>query len=279
MNMQPEKLIIFDYSGTLSLESTFFAGPDNLMKRLEESGLKDLGIDSPGIFWEEIVNATWTEGSTTSAGYKKVMEKRISALLHKSASIVPRARISTAVSFFVDSYLSHSTIDSRWEHVLQKLNEPPSARVIIATDHYAEATGYIINFLTEFNVRAAAAKEAFLNPSEASFIVANSADMGAYKADPQFWEILKTGLKLEAIRNILIIDDFGCNEQKGDSYGERQKVEMRKLETVRMLKTVFPAEVSAVPFMVEDNSQGKEEAFGNLIKETAVIIDRFLISG
>jgi hypothetical protein len=277
LNIPAEKLIIFDYSGTLSLESSFFAKPDNLMRHLEDSGLKDFGINSPGIFWEKIVNPSWMEGSTTSAGYKKVMEKRISAVLQRNTSIAPPARISTAVSSFVDSYLRHSSIDSRWKPVLWKLNEHPSARVIIATDHYAEATGYIIKFLNEFNIQAAA-KDVFLNSSETCFIVANSADMGILKADPQFWEIIKTGLKLEAIHNILIIDDFGCNEQEGDSYGEQQKVEMRKLETVKMLKTVFPAEVSVVPFMIEDNGQKKGAIFGNLITEVAAIIDRFLAS-
>ena len=57
--MLAKKLIIFDYSGTLSLESTLFGRPDYLMKQLKESGLMDLGVTSPTIFWEQIVNPTW----------------------------------------------------------------------------------------------------------------------------------------------------------------------------------------------------------------------------
>ena len=84
--MLSEKLIIFDYSGTLSLEASLFARPDNLMKELEESGLKEFGIESPEIFWEQLVNPTWTEGSTTLVSYKKVLENQITATLFPNAS-------------------------------------------------------------------------------------------------------------------------------------------------------------------------------------------------
>ena len=85
--MLPRKLIIFDYSGTLSLESTMFGRPDYLMKQLRESGLADLGVTSPDIFWKEIVNPTWVEGSTTQVGYKKIIEDRISAILDRNMSV------------------------------------------------------------------------------------------------------------------------------------------------------------------------------------------------
>jgi len=118
--MLPRKLIIFDYSGTLSLESTLFGRPDYLMKQLRNCGLINMGITSPSIFWEQIVNPTWVEGSTTQVGYKKVMEDRISAILYQNMSIVSCVKISDAASLFVDSYLSHSRIDGRWQPVLDK---------------------------------------------------------------------------------------------------------------------------------------------------------------
>jgi hypothetical protein len=276
--MSPEKLIVFDYSGTLSLAASLFARPDCLMKQLEESGLKEFGIDSPSIFWEQIVNPTWIEGSTTSAGYKKILENRISAILHQNMSILSCVKISDAVSAFVDRYLSHSRIDRRWESVLCKLNVHPSIKVIIATDHYAEATNTIIKFLDEFHIRAATAKEAFLNPQRASFVIANSADMGVHKANSRFWEILKSNLNMGAIRYILIIDDFGYNEQEGDRYGKRENVDIRKDRTVKMLESVFPAEVHVIPFMIEANDQGVDDIYGNLIKKTATVIDRYLAS-
>lgn len=272
--MPPKKLIIFDYSGTLSLEATLFARPDYLMKQLSESGLMGLGIVSPEIFWEQIVNPTWLEGSTTSAGYKKVIEDRISAICYQKMSTISCVTISDAASLFVDSYLSHSRIDHRWRPTLSKLSRHPSIRVIIATDHYAEATGYIIRFLNEFQIQAMAAKDAFANPGCIPVVVACSADLGVHKADPRFWEILKTGLNMDEIMNVLLIDDFGYNEQRGDSYGTKEKVEQRKRDTARLLQEVFSSEVQTIPFMIEDNE--REKAFGDLITQTSVIIDRYL---
>lgn len=272
--MLPDKLIIFDYSGTLSLEAPLFARPDYLMKQLAESGLKDMGITSPDIFWSEIVNPTWREGSTTSIGYKKIIVNRITAVLYKNVSGVSYVNISDAASLFVNSYLNHSRIDRRWQPILRTLNDNPSVRVIIATDHYAEATGYIIKFLQELQIQSMAAKDAFAAPGTTFMVVANSADLGVHKTDRRFWEILNTGLNMSKLRHVLLVDDFGYNEQKEDSYGTEEKVEQRKRDTVRMLQQVFSAEVEAIPFMRENNEG--EKAFGKLIEQTSVIIDRYL---
>jgi hypothetical protein len=272
--MLPRKLIIFDYSGTISLESTLFGRPDYLMKQLEESGLVDLGVTSPSIFWEQIVNPTWVEGSTTQAGYKKVMEDSISAILYPNMSVVSCVKISDAASLFVSSYLSHSRIDRHWQPVLDKLNRHPSVIAIIATDHYAEATGYILQFLEELHIQAAAAKVAMAAPGSTSVIVANSADLGFHKDNLRFWEILKNGLNLGGVRHVLLIDDFGCNEQKGNTYSIPEKVEQRKRGTVRLLQEVFSAEVQAIPFIIEDNKN--EKAFPDLITSTSARIDRYL---
>ena len=274
--MAPVKLVIFDYSGTLSLESTLFARPDFLKKQFKESGLVDLGIESPEIFWGEIVNPTWQEGSTTAAGYKKVIGDRISALLYHNMSIVPCVKISDAASIFVDSYLSHSRIDQRWQPIFFKLQSHPSVKVIVATDHYAEATGYILRFLHELRIQAVAAKDAFANPDYAGVVVACSADLGVHKADSRFWDILKTGLNLSETRCVLLIDDFGYNEQKGNSYGTSEKVEQRKIDTVKLLQEVFSAQVKTVPFMIGVN--GRDKAFGDLIAQTSDTIDHYLIA-
>jgi len=272
--MLPRKLIIFDYSGTLSLESTLFGRPDYLMKQLRKSGLTDLGVTSPAIFWEQIVNPTWMEGSKTQVGYKKVMEDRISAILYQNMSIVSCVKISDAASLFVDTYLSHSRIDGRWQPVLDKLNRHHSVRAIIATDHYAEATGYILQFLEELHIQAVSAKVAMAAPGSTSVIVANSADLGFHKDNLRFWEILKNGLNMGGVRHVLLIDDFGCNEQKGNSYSAPEKVEQRKRDTVSLLQEVFSAEVQAIPFIIEDNKN--ENAFSDLITNTSAIIDRYL---
>jgi hypothetical protein len=276
--MSSEKLIIFDYSGTLSREAALFAAPDDLMKHLAESGLKDFGIDSPAIFWEEIVNPTWTEGSLTSSGYKKVLEERLRTILYQNMSIICCVRISDAVSFFVDSYFNHSRIDHRWEAVLRKLNAHASITTIIATDHYAEATGYIIKFLRDFRIQAVAASEAFSRPIESSFIVANSADLGVHKADPRFWEILKSSLDRGGIRRILIVDDFGYNEQRGDRYAERQQVDARREKTIRMLESAFSAEIQVIPFMIEGGDLSQDDIYGNLITSATAIVEQYMAS-
>jgi hypothetical protein len=272
--MAQVKLVIFDYSGTLSLGATLFARPDFLMKQIKGSGLMDMGIKSPETFWGEIVGPTWLEGSTTSAGYKKVIRDRIIATLYQNMSFVPCTRISDAASSFVDSYLSHSHIDRRWRHILYTLQNHPSVKVIIATDHYAEATGYIIRFLHELQIQAVAAKDAFTNPAFTEIVVACSADLGVHKDDYRFWEMLKTGLNLGGIRNVVLIDDFGCNEQKGNSYGAREKVEQREIDTVNLLQEVFSAQVQAVPFRIGNDN--REDAFGELIQRTSETIDRYL---
>ena len=272
--MTPEKLIIFDYSGTLSLDAVLFARQEHLMKELRESGLADLGVTSPEIFWEEIVNPTWEEGSTTAVGYKGVIVKRIRGKFSPSVS---DNIIALAASRFVESYLGHSRVDKRWKHILRMLNEHPDVCVVIATDHYAEATGYILKFLGELGVQAVAAKESFANPE---FVVANSADLGVHKADRRFWEILKVNLRLDAVRQILLIDDFGFNEMEGDSYGKLEKVGKRKEKTVGLLERVFPANVQAVPFMIKYEQHypvGNTKAnYMALIAETSMIIKGFL---
>ena len=91
----PSSLVIFDYSGTLSLEAPCFGRPENLGPALAESGLSGLGV-SPENFWERIVNPTWEEGSTTAIGYQRLLAARIGAL--GLAPGVPEAEITAAMS-------------------------------------------------------------------------------------------------------------------------------------------------------------------------------------
>jgi hypothetical protein len=275
--MTVNKLIIFDYSGTLSLESTLFARPEHLMKQLTESGLTELGVSSPEAFWNEIVNPSWLEGSTTTIGYKKVMEDRLSDIINQNKMpAVPYSKIADAASSFVDSYLGRSRIDHRWQPVFTAFSGHPSLRVIVATDHYAEATAYIIRYLNDFQIHAVAAKDAFIDPNSARVVVACSADLGVHKADHRFWEILKTGLNINNVREILLIDDFGHNEQKGNSYGTPEKVEQRRADTEKLLRDVFSAAVHVFSFMIEHDE--KDKSLDRLIGQTSDIIERYLRS-
>lgn len=282
--MQREILVIFDYSGTLSLEAPLYASPENLPGQLEITGLKKIGIISPVIFWEEIVNPTWREGSTTPAGYKQVMKARIDDLLLKNSTAVDDAMISQAVSLFVDNYLSRSLIDRRWQPIFSKLKDSRYNQVIIATDHYAEATDTIIKYLNNWNIPALSAKDAFKTHSKTPFIVANSADLGSHKSDRPFWKFLKDGLATDHYQKILLIDDFGYNEQKEDYYRRQQDVERRKKATIQMIEEIFSGKIVTIPFIIEAspeaalvmNSTDKGECFGLLIEQTSLIIEKYI---
>jgi len=268
-----EKLVIFDWSGTLSPDSVRFAADKNLKRELAESGLASLGVADPETFWNEIVNPTWEEGSTTPIGYIDVIVRRIKATFSPA---VPDDRIRASAARFVDNYLAHSPADHRWRPILKQLSEDSSVITVIATDHYAEATGAIIRSLKEIGISAAPSQNATGAPS--FLVIANSADMGTHKADHVFWETIRNSLGLDAIRHVLIVDDFGFNELAGDSYGESRKVEARKEATLALLKEVFGVPASLVPFMWEhgDGPEKDEKALGGLIARASEQIEDYL---
>jgi hypothetical protein len=296
---QADTLLIFDYSGTLSLEMPRFARAENLLRALVESGLEAVGVSTPEIFWEEIVNATWIEGSTTQAGYKHVIAERIASLrLTPGASA---EEIAAAASCFVERYLDHSRIDPRWRPLLARLSENQNIGVIIATDHYAEATGKIIDELGAWDIPAArigkaphrspesrlsaplppppAAKQGRTSPrpSRNPFFIANSADIGSWKVDIGFWEALKAQVPPDAVKRILLIDDFGFNEAVGDGYGgEPAKIAGRREKTWAALHKVIPVEAEIVSFFLEGEKWDREEECMRLIAETTLRVDRFL---
>jgi len=273
--LSPEKLVIFDYSGTLSLEAPRFARPVNLLSALAESGLARLGVATPEAFWGEIVGPTWTLGSTTAIGYKRVMAQRIEAL--GLAPGTTQEEIAAAASRFVDRYLDHSRIDPLWRPMLENLSVHPGAYVVIATDHYAEATETIIHNLHSWNISARKAGEEA--EPRFPFFIANSADIGFWKADHRFWEIVKLQLAITAIRSVLIIDDFGFNEEQGDSYGNRARVEARQRETAASLQQIFQTSLAVIPFFLKSEERDRKEAGAQRIAETIRRIDRFLNSG
>jgi hypothetical protein len=280
--MPYEKLIIFDYSGTLSLGAVLFGFSDNLMNELKRYGLTDMGVSGPDVFWEEIVIPTWMKGSTTAAGYKEVMKERIREI---ASGTISESRLAESVSSFVDSYLEHSGIDPRWMRILEKIQHHREILTVIATDHYAEATDSIIMHLDRLGIKALPVKNVPSDAGEDLCVVANSADLGCHKSDIEFWKTLKSDLKPGKLRRILMIDDFGFNEQEADDYGSLQKVKDRKSETVEHLKDVFSTVVEAVPFgfakekakyRVENALKKKEEIFGEDVHDASKRIEWFI---
>jgi len=313
---EPDKIVIFDYSGTLSLEAPRFGRPESLARALADTGLAALGIATPEAYWDEIVNPTWTEGSTTRTGYGKLMARRIAAL--GLAPGVPAEEIEAAASRFVGRYLAHSGIDPRWHPLLSRLSGRPDAVTIIATDHYAEATEAIIGFLRDWNIptsrvgeagawpdllRTAAAEiqgqpprgpsqnnegtEPLLSSSLkrgkteplSPFFVANSAELGAWKGDRRFWEGAKKALSPGVPRRLLLIDDFGFNEQAGDLYGEGAAIRRRRERTAALLREAFLITPEVIPFFLEEDPRATEDAAVRLIAETTARIENFLDRG
>jgi hypothetical protein len=259
----PGKLIIFDYSGTLSPGMAEFANPDNLMHHLQESGLFALGIKSAALFWE-IINATWEKGSTTRLGYKKVLHERICELFPEVARSKQR-EVTNAVSDFADAYFKHSRIHDHWRPVLEMINNNKSVQVIIATDHYAEATDVIIKNLDTWNIKAAAA-EAGIN---SNFLIANSADIGAHKVESKFWETIKKKCCISA-NQILLIDDFGANEQRTDAYAQANVISKRRQKTINLLENVFSAQVKYFLFSTPELS------VADLVTKASINISQFI---
>jgi len=263
-------LVIFDYSGTLSLGAVRFGEKDNLMKELHRSGLAGLGIVNPETFWKEIVNPSWEEGSTTSIGYGEIIYRKIRKEMPPPVS---DGEIRLCASRFVDSYLGHSGVDVRWHPVLQKLAGEASVITIIATDHYAEATRYIVGFFKKLGLEALSLKDSAGKSVPRGFIVANSADLGLHKADPGFWERITSVLSLNTIQRVLIIDDFGFNEEKGDSYADRREVNLRKQKTVDLLKNAFNVSVYELPFILSDKD---ETSRGDRISQVSAEVEQYL---
>ncbi|MBN1614283.1 MAG: hypothetical protein JW950_07435 [Deltaproteobacteria bacterium] len=277
----PDRWILLDYSGTLSLEAPLFGQPDRLLEELKRSGLYRRGVDSLDIFWNRIVNPTWTKGSTTAAGYRNVIEEAVRTMDEESPSEGGEASLSFAVSSFAQTYFEHSSIDGRWQSHLQRWSRTPEAALAVVTDHYAEATPSIIGHLGKLGIEACPAGDATADSlSAGTVVVANSADLGVHKDRPLYWQKLGQRTGLNTARRIVLVDDFGANEQGADAYGASSQVEARRRTYREMLQGLFPAAIDIIPFIVEGMDRLPPEAyhrlFGQRISEAARAVDRFL---
>ncbi len=263
--MKSERLVIFDYSGTLSLEAALFSRPERLVAELKGCGLADLGIATPEVFWAEIVNPTWQEGSTTNIGYENIMKRCIRERLNPD---VTDREIDRSVSSFVAKYFGTSTVHPQWRPILERVAGDETICGVVATDHYCEATGYIVWYLKSLGIDALSV-ESIETDVTGHFYVANSADLGAHKAERLFWERLKQSLSLEAVTDIIIVDDFGFNETAGDAYATLVKVDKRKALTESLLEETFSAPVETVLFTIE----GSDDREGNRVAKISEVSD------
>jgi hypothetical protein len=274
MTDDQQKLVIFDYSGTLSVGAVRFSRAENLLKQFDLTGLSQIGIRNVDVFWKQIVNPTWLEGSTTLIGYKKLMYRRIKETISVSSPGYNDNQIEMTVSRFVDNYLMSSKIEPHWGPLLRKIAHLDSVRVIIATDHYAEATDMIVKNLEQLDIPAITPKDILADDRTKAFIVANSANLGTHKDGRAFWDSLKHHFNLGRISALLVIDDFGANEGKKDSYGERGKVDLRRQRTIALLEGVFSVPVKVATFHVDRVDTDSE--LRTLFLRTQDVIKRFL---
>jgi hypothetical protein len=283
---KPVNLILFDFSGTLSLEAVEFSKPENLVPALKRSGLSALGVTSEIFFWNEIIYPTWIEGSTTARGYQAVLVDRIQALgLHTPGDSHPLPSIQKAVSLLLNQYFDQCRIDVRWRNLLEDLRDNPFTQVVISTDHYAEATSLITGRLADWQIEAkplSAAIPGVKNPS----LIANSADLGVHKADVRFWQQIRDKLAGGGHFRVLLVDDFGANEDSSDPYGDPAKVLARQEETGQVLREVFPDGVEILPFIVAVSAEidapdgsDKNSLYGLHISQAAACVRTFLGRG
>lgn len=269
--MSERALVVLDYSGTLSLGAVLFGRDESLLGALQESGLWELGVSSVQTFWQEIVNPTWEVGSTTACGYRRILCQRVRALA-EARGLRPAAEdLQARAGAFVERYLAHSAIDAAWGPLLRDLAARPTVTTVVATDHYAEATAHIVAELEALGVAAAPALEGRAAP----FLVANSADLGAHKADRAFWERVKSALGAGRLRRAAVVDDFGANEQPLDRYADRARVQERVRATVEMLAGVFGAPVEVFRFWLPAG-EAVMGAYRDLIRQAGESIPRAL---
>jgi hypothetical protein len=297
------RLVVIDFAGTLSLKTVLFGREESLAAELKKSGIAGLGIGSPGLFWEKIILPGWEEGSLTGRGCAAVIAERLFAFTRASGNPAPPAAIHAAAGSFTRSYFTHSPIEHAWRETLTRLAAAPDALTLIATDHYAEASAHIRGLLSRWDIDArpllppasgegsAAPAEAFALPEAAAgkaarVFVANSADLGARKADAAFWETVKAGLEKELsghirLSAVRVADDFGFNETAGDSYGGMFKAFSRRGETAARIKNAFgirPGVFSYFlpPRALASGGRGPRQTYGGLVRRAAAFLEETL---
>jgi len=261
--------VVFDYSGTLSPDAVAFARNDVLVEEFRRSGLAEFGVAAPENFWDRLVNPTWDEGSRSTIGYRRLLVREISAAWSAERKSTALPALDRAASAFVTRYLQCSGIDPSWHPLLRALYDHPRVVVVVATDHYAEATTAIRMHFDLLGMKAAS-----LNAAAAGtwhrLLIANSADLGCRKDEEEFWRRVRETLSRRISGPVVLVDDFGGNEATGDHYGRRDKVAARQRQTAALLAKVFAGPVEICPFLLP--AAAPEEGVHRLVGEIAARI-------
>jgi len=262
--LEAHTLVIFDFSGTLSLGAVEFGQPARLQQHLEKSGLASIGIDTTDRYWQAVVNPTWSTASRSTVGFKSIAAEHIQA---QKISMASRQEIDAALGRFLDAYLQSSRIDPEWRPLLADIQLAPDAVGLIATDHYAEASSAIQGHLAALGITAAPAGELKGPVDGTAFIVANSADIGCPKADSRFWQTLQDTCLPRPLKKVVLVDDFGQSEQAADGYAQPDRIVKRVAATQKALADVLRVEPRIIPFRIERESGAAIAATVRIIRE------------
>lgn len=241
--------VILDYSGTLSWGAVEFGRPEVLIQALRDSRLEELGLSDLDRFWNELVEPTWLEGSTTPVGYATLIARYV----HSTAPHFSEDECLKRARQFVSAYLEASAPDSAWKPVLDLVSRSPGVGALIASDHYAEATETIRDHLAAWGYSVRMLRQgpnAGTEPSEDqnskhSIFLANSADLGAWKSTPRYWEQVRQGLPVPPT-HVWIVDDYGANERAEDPYS--QAVQQRQHQTLMAIEETWRVPVESFLF-------------------------------
>jgi hypothetical protein len=276
MKILVSTLVVLDFSGTLSLETVLFGRAENLINALHASGLWGLGVQGLDVFWHEIIERTWEQGATTAIGYQCLLHQHLSRFCAAS-----HERIAASVAAFAEAYFESCAIEPAWAPVLRKLVAAPATVTLVATDHYAEATGQIVMELQALGLVAQSVRRTMQPVEPGQILVANSADLGALKAMPEFWQRVLAAHRLPTITRILVIDDFGGNETSQDRYALTEKCVARQRAMMTVLVGAFGCPVAVFPFILQDKPASIPKItteFHTLIQKTESFLMENLIS-
>ena len=227
-------IIALDYSGTLSAGAVAFGRAERLLSALSHSGLADFGIDTPERYWQGVVVPSWLTASVTRYPFARTIVDQVAALAPATAK-PPADALNAAADRFVAAYLSASGISPPWQPVLRRLCRLNNARVVVATDHYCDATGAIIDHLAAMGLSAAAIEDSANR--QCDVCVANSADLGCHKITPEYWQRVSS-LSAPEAETVVLVDDFGGAESDVAGYAAASAVSHRRRRTREALGTV-----------------------------------------
>jgi hypothetical protein len=142
-----------------------------------------------------------------------------------------------------------------------------------------------VSALSRWDIKTISVKQSeTIAASENPFVVANSSDIGAHKSERQYWITVKAALQPAQFHHILLIDDFGLNEQAEDLYGTRQAANERKKAIILLLQDIFSVDIVAIPFGLDEPPQNSrmlsaediDKRYSLMIERTSSIIEGYL---